>query len=185
MIRIHLTPDQRQALQGLRRDASLAPVERDRVEMLFLSADGWAPPAIAEHLGYCVTTVRRLLKRVDLDDFAGLRRKRPGPPPALNRRQPIEAALRELLAEDRTWTARQLAAALASRDITLAPRTVRRYLKRMDARYRRTARTLRHKQDPVRVEAAKKELATFKETPKPVTLHSPTWTSAASAPARR
>jgi transposase len=159
MIRIHLTPDQRQALQALRRDSSLTPAERDRVEMVFLSADGWAPPAIARHLNCCVATVRRLLKRVDLNDLTSLRRQRPGPAPATERRQAVEAALCELLAEDRTWTAGQLAAALGARGIALASRTVRRYLTRLGARYRRTARTLRHKQDPARVEAAKKELA--------------------------
>ena len=47
--------------------------------------------------------------------------------------------LRRLLAEDRTWTSRQLAQALAGRGITLGARQVRRHLKRLGARYRRTA----------------------------------------------
>src|SRR3712207_9238088 len=59
MIRLKLTPDQRATLQALRRDRTLKPAERDRVEMALLSDAGWTVPQIAEHLGYCAQTVRR------------------------------------------------------------------------------------------------------------------------------
>ncbi len=70
--------------------------------------------------------------------------------------------MRELLAEERTWTSRQLSQALAERGIRLGARQVRRHLKRIRAGYRRTASTLKHKQDPVKVERARRILANLK-----------------------
>ena len=51
MIRLKLTPDQRAALQDVRRDRTLKPAERDRVEMALLSDAGWRVPQMAAHLG--------------------------------------------------------------------------------------------------------------------------------------
>jgi transposase len=70
--------------------------------------------------------------------------------------------LTELLGEDRTWTSRQLSEALAGRGIALGPRQTRRYLKRLKAGYRRTANSLKHKQDPAKAERAAKVLAGLK-----------------------
>lgn len=163
MIHVTLTPDQRDALQALRRDSTLTPSERDRVEMVLLSATSWSPPAIATHLGYCAASVRRILRQFLAQGIAGLRRKRPGPPPNTARRYRVEAALSDLLAQERAWTAAQLATALGQEGIQLSPRQVRRYLRQMDARYRRTARTLRQKQDPKRVARAQRTLAVLKK----------------------
>ena len=80
--------------------------------------------------------------------------RRSGPPPDAARRRRVAHELRRLLAEDRTWTSRQLSEALATRGIALGPRQVRRHLKWMKAGYRRTASTLKHKQDPEEVERA-------------------------------
>ena len=67
-----------------------------------------------------------------------------------------------MLAEDRTWTSRQLSQALAERGISLGPRQVRRHLKRIEAGYRRTASTLKHKQDPAKAERAGRILGNLK-----------------------
>lgn|SRR5690554_5612150 len=163
MIRVTLTPDQRDAVQALRRDRSLTPHERDWVEMVCLADAGWSPPKIAQHLGYCTATVRRLLTRFRSHGVTALRRRTPGPGPHLARRQQIEATLRSLLAQERTWTAAQLVAALADQGITLGPRQLRRYLHRMGARYRRTVRTLAHQQDPAQVAQAKATLDALKK----------------------
>ncbi len=172
-------------MQALRRDGSLSPAERDRVEMVCLADAGWGAPAIAAHLGYNPVTVRRLLKRFPDTGAAGLRRKPPGPPPNAARREQVEAALNALLDRDRTWTAAQLAAALAEEcGITLSPRQTRKYLSRIAA-WRRTVRTLRHKQDPATVERAKAVLASLKKKPPPVASGSSTSTSAVSRPASR
>lgn len=155
----------RDAVQTLRRDRSLNPAERDRVEMVLLSAAGWSPPRIAAHLAGHPATVRKALKAFLAEGPAGLRQGHPGPPPDLARRAQVTAALDALLGQDRTWTAAQLATALRAQGIALSTRQTRKYLGRMGARWRRTARTLRHKQDPDRVARAQTQLATLKKKP--------------------
>src|SRR5512143_3967434 len=114
MIRLRLTDEERAAVQAVRRDATLGPGERDRVEMVLLSDAGWGPPQIAVHLGYCAATVRAALKRFQQEGATSVRHEKPGPPPDLARRQHVEAALDALLERDRTWTAAQLATALGA-----------------------------------------------------------------------
>src|SRR5215210_7748301 len=113
----HLSDDQRATVQAARRDPTFTPPERDRVEMVWLSAAGWSPPAIAGHLGYCAATVRTVLQQFPTTGVAGLRRGRPGPPPNWARREQVQAALARLLAPERTWTAAQLAIALRDQGI--------------------------------------------------------------------
>ena len=166
MLRTNLTPDDREALQALRRDPTLTPTDRDRVEMVLLNADGTPALRIAAFLQYHPVTVRAVLTRFRPTGTAGLRTKRTGPPPDTAHREHIEAALRALLAEDRTWTAGQLAEVLRERGIALAARTVRRYLAGLRAGYHRTVRSLDHQQDPAKVAAATAELAGFTNGPK-------------------
>ena len=127
--------------------------------MLLLSAAGWSPPAIAQHLGYHAATVRHALKALAATGLAGRWHQRPGPPPDVARREQVTAALDRLLVQPRTWTAAQLAHALQEEGIRLSRRQTRRYLQGMGARWRRTVRSLRHKQDPAKVERAKAPLA--------------------------
>jgi transposase len=162
MLRIALNPEERAAVEALRRDPTLSPAERDRVEMLLLSAAGWTVTQIADHFGCCLATVRRRLHHFTADGLAAVRRQHPGPTPDLARRAQVTAALERLLAQERTWTAAQLASALHDENIQLSARQLRRYLPRV-AGWRRVARSLHHKQDPVRVAAAKEELAEFKK----------------------
>ena len=51
MLRLTLSDAERAAVQALRRDRTLSPAERDRVEMILLSEAGWSLPRIAAHLG--------------------------------------------------------------------------------------------------------------------------------------
>ncbi|WP_422924323.1 IS630 family transposase [Singulisphaera sp. PoT] len=161
MIRIHLEDRTRDELRALRRKA-LPPKVRDRIEMLTLADAGWSAPRIAAHLGRCGQAVRDLLKDFLDRGTDALYPRRTGPPPDAARRERVAAALKGLLAEDRTWTSRQLAEALAARGIGIGPRQVRRHLKRMKARYRRTATTLGHKQDPAEARRAREVLANLK-----------------------
>lgn len=163
MLRVHLTPEQRAELERLRRDRGLKPVERDRVEMVLLSAAGWRVPRIAEFLKYCDATVRRVFVRFGEQGVDGLRSRPPGPPPDRERRARVTTELARLLDQPRTWTTRQLAAALEGAGIRLSPRQVRRYLRDLRARYGRTARTLAHKQDPARVAVARATLDHLKK----------------------
>jgi transposase len=184
MLRLNLTSEERAAVQALRRDRTLAPAERDRVEMVSLADAGWGAPRIAAHLGYNPVTVRRLLKRFPETGVAGLRRKPPGPSPDTIHRERVEAALAALLDRERTWTAAQLADALRHAGIALSARQTRKYLGRLAA-WRRTVRSLRHKQDEQKVERATAVLSSLKKKPLPGASGSSTSTNAASAPASR
>lgn len=175
MIRLKLTDTERAAVQALRRDRDLAPADRDRVEMVLLSDAGWAAPRIAAHLGCCAATVRTALKRF----------KAGGPAKDAARRARVTAALDRLLAQDRTWTAAQLAAALGDGGIALSTRRTRKYLVAMGARWRRVKRTVRHKQDPAAVERAERVLSSLKTRPPRDASSSATSTSAGSPPASR
>lgn len=158
MWRIKLDAAGAEELQALRREKALKRAERDRVEMVALSVAGWKVKAIAGHLGYCEETVRRVFRQYKVDGMKALRHESPGPGPDLARRRQVEGALGERLSESRTWTAGQLAEALRERGIELSARQTRRYLSRV-ASWRRTKRSLEHKQDVGKVAAAKEELA--------------------------
>ena len=165
-LRLTLTDTDRDAVRALRHDPTIRPADRDRVEMVLLADGGWSPPRIAGHLACQAATVRGVLKRFVADSLPSLRRRRPGPPPDPARRAQVETALTALLAEDRTWTARQLATALAERHgIVLSIRQTRKYLGRLAA-WRRTVRSLRHKQNPAKVTHAAQVLTRLEVKPR-------------------
>ena len=177
-----LTPSQRQELQALRRDPTLRPRERDRVEGLLLSDRGLKVPALADHLACCQSTVRTLLHRFAAEGVACVREQPRGVRPNRARRQVIEAALDRLLQRRQVWSSATLAVALAEEEgLHLKPRTVRKYLQGMGARWRRTHASLRHRQDPEQAAAARVRLADFKKTPWRAPLISFSWTRPASA----
>ena len=161
MIRARLDDATRDELQALRRKA-LPPKVRDRIEMVLLSDAGWSPPKIARHLGLCGQTVRDALRGFLARGTDALYPFRSGPAPDVARRDRVADELGRLLAEQRTWTSRQLARALAERGVTLGDRQVRRHLKRIGAGYRRTASTLKHKQDPAKARRAGRVLDNLK-----------------------
>jgi transposase len=130
--------------------------------MLTLADAGWSAPRIAAHLGHCGQAVRDTLKGSLARGIEAIRPRRTGPAPDLARRDRVTAELRRSLAGDRTWTSRRLSEAPAGRGIGLGPRQVRRHLKRMRAGYRRTASTLKHKQDPAEAEGAGEVLGNLK-----------------------
>src|SRR5262245_35020796 len=162
MIRTQLDDATRSELHALRQTA-LAPAVRDRLEMVLLSAAGWSPPRIAAHLGRYPQTVRKVLHDFRGRGAAALYPSKPGPAPDAARRDRVTGLLRELLGQDRTWTSAQLAEALRPHGVPLGGRQVRRYLRPLRAGYRRTASTLRHKQDPAKVARAKGVLAGVKK----------------------
>jgi putative transposase len=163
MLRIHLTDSQRSELRALRRN-DLPAVARDRVEMVLMSAAGWSPPRIAGHLGRHPHTVRAAIKGFAARGAAAFYPDAPGPEPDHARRAAVTGKLAELLAQDRTWTARQLADALGA---GIGHRQTRRYLGLLRAGYRRTAQTVSHKQDPAKVERAERVLGSVKKKRRP------------------
>ena len=178
-----LTPDQRQALRDLRHAPDLRPRVRLRVEALLLSAGGLKVPQLAAHLDCCEATVRTLLHRFAERGLAAVHPQPTGFPPDQARRQRIEEALDRLLGRPRTWTVTTLSEALAAEeDIHLKPRTVRLYLKRMGATWRRTHASVRHKQDPELAAAAGAALAGLKRSPRTASWTSSSSTKPVSAP---
>jgi hypothetical protein len=163
MLRIHLNDSQRSELQILRR-TDLPAVARDRLEMVLLSAAGWSPPRIAEHLGRHPHTARAALKGFAARGPGAFYPDAPGPGPDHARRAAVTGKRAELLGQDRTWTARQLADPL---DAGIGHRQTRRYLGLLKAGYRRTAQTVGHEQDPPKVGRAEVVLAGLKRKPRP------------------
>jgi transposase len=153
MIRIQLDPTTCDELQHLRRQDLPAKV-RDRLEMVLLAAAGWAAARIAAHLGYGYRTVLNVLHDFRDRGRDALFLRRRGPAPDVARRAHVTSLLRVLLGQDRTWTSAQLAEALRDHGVTLSLRQVRRYLRGMQSRYRRTASTVKHKQDPAKAARA-------------------------------
>lgn len=185
MLRLRLTDEARKQVRALRRDRRLTPAERDRVELVLLLDGGMSVPQVATHLGYCRATVRRVLRAYEGQGLDAVRRQRPGPAKDLARRAQVTAALDRLLAQERTWTAAQLAAALEGEGITLSTRQTRKYLQGMGARWRRTAHTLKHKQDPARAAAAELKLTMLKKNVPRAASNSPSLMRSALVPASR
>ena len=165
MLRTSLTGAQRSELQTLRR-TDLPAVARDRLEMVLMSAAGWSPPKISEHLGRHPHTVRAALKGFAARGTEAFYPDAPGPDPDHERREQVTGKLSELLGQERTWTARQLADALGP-DIGIGHRQTRRYLALLKAGYRRTAQTVGHKQDPNKVERARRTFDSLKKKLRP------------------
>jgi putative transposase len=153
MIRIQLDITTRDELQAMRRQ-DLPALVRDRLEMVLLADAGWNAARIAGHLGYNYRTALNLLKEFRDRGREALFPRRHGPAPDVAHRDRIAGHLRDLLGEDRTWTSAQLAEALRAQGITLSARQVRRHLRGIKSAYRRTASTVKHKQDPAKAKRA-------------------------------
>jgi transposase len=153
MIRIQLDTTSRDELQARRRE-DLPAKTRDRLEMVLLADAGWNAARIAGHLGYNYRTVLNVLKDFLARGREALSPHRPGPAPDAARRDRVGDRLRELLGQDRTWTSGQLAEALRAEGIALSARQVRRHLRGLKSGYRRTASTVKHKQDPAKAKRA-------------------------------
>jgi putative transposase len=162
MIRIQLDGTTRAELHRLRR-TDLPAAVRTRLEIVLLSDAGWSAPRIAGHLGVHPHTSRATLKGFAEQGLAALYPARPGPEPDHARRELVTGRLRGLLGQERTWTSPQLAGALRAGGIALSARQALRYLRLLDAGYRRTAQTVGHKQDRAKVERAEGVLGGLKK----------------------
>src|SRR5256714_10713385 len=132
--------------------------------MIRLAYAGWRVPQIARHLGYHEQTPRKYLKAFLADGFDRLPdRPRPGRPARVTTAH--LAALERLLDDtERTWTVPQLVAWLdATHQVRVHPDHLRRLLHRRRFRWKRTKRSLRHKQDAAARAAAAATLATYRE----------------------
>src|SRR5256885_6295756 len=164
MLRIHLSPAQRDDLPAGPGQPGRARRTGDRLEMIRLAAAGWRVPAIARHLGYHEQTTRKYLKAFLADGFDRLPdRPRPGRPARVTAAH-LDALEHWLDTTERTWTAPQLVAWLdREHQVRVHPDHLRRLLHRRGFRWKRTKRSLHHKQDETARAAAAAALATYRE----------------------
>lgn len=164
MYRIELSDEQRQELQGRCRAAGLPPRTRDRLEMVRLSAAGWRVPRIATHLGLCEKRVRHWIKRYLTGGFDALPdQPHPGRSSALTPTM-LAAVRTEIARGERTWNAAQLAAWLQAQfGVQLSASHLRLLLRRAKLTYKRTSRSLQHKQKPAEVAAKQQELESLEK----------------------
>jgi transposase len=161
IIRVCLTPDQRADLNQLARSRSLAPQMRERLEMIRLSDLGHTIPQIARTLDRHPQTVRKHLQAFRTSsDFAVLTdAPRSGRPLTLTAAhlQALEQLLDESAQTGRTWTLGQLAAWLREQHgVRITPIYLSERLKQRRFRWKRTYRSVRHKQKDPQLHADKK-----------------------------
>jgi transposase len=160
LYRVYLTEAQRAELQRRTRDVKLLPRTRDRLEMVRLADAGWSIPRIAGHLRQSEKRVRYWVKRFLAGGFDGL----PDQPHVgqSSRLTPVlvQAIRQEIERSQQSWTAAQVAEWLAAQHgVRLTPDHLGRRLKQAHLSYKRTERSLQHKQDPAQVAERQAELA--------------------------
>jgi len=180
MYRVHLTDAQRAELDRRAHDPRVKPRTRDRLEMLRLADAGWSVPRIAGHFRRHAQTVRTWIQAFRAGGFAALPdQPHPGQRSALT--PAMEAAIRaELRRDAQTWDAHHLAAWVAQQfGISLSPAQLGRRLKRAVIVYKRTSRSLKHKQDPEQVAVKQEEMTAQEKRGSKGSSMSATWTKPA------
>ena len=166
MIRVRLCAEQRDELRARCHERSIDPRTRDRLEMVRLADAGWNIPRIARHLGYHEQTVRKYIKQFLDGGFDRLPDKpRPGPRPKVT--QEMLAALERLIDQsDRTWTTPQLAKWLEDEfQVRVHSDHLARLLHKRRFSWKRTKRSVSHKQKDPDLQAAKEaELEVLKKS---------------------
>jgi len=149
MYRVRLNDAQHQELNRRAHAPGVKPRTRDRLEMVRLSAVGWRIPRIAVHLGVCEKRVRHWIKAFLQGGFDALP-DQPHPGQQSSLTPAMEEAIRqELRRTTQTWTAQQIADWVAAQfGVRLHPEYLAQRLKRARIAYKRTGRSLKHKQDP-------------------------------------
>jgi transposase len=160
MYRVHLTDAQYQELNRRSHEPGVKPRTRDRLEMVRLSAAGWSIPQIAVHLGLCEKRVRYWIKAFLDRGFDALPdQPHPGQQSSLTP-QMEEAIRQELRRTTQTWSAQQIADWLAEQyGVRLTPAYLAERLKRARIAYKRTGRSLKHKQNAEVVAEKEAEMA--------------------------
>lgn len=160
MYRVSLTEEQRQELQRRAHEPGVKPRTRDRLEMVRLSDAGWSIPRIARHLGVGEPRVRHWIKTFLTRGFEGLPDQ-----PHHGRHSRLTPAIREAVCQQfdrevRTWSAPQVAEWIAAQmGVRVSVSHLRRFLRRWRLSYKRTGRSVKHKQQPEQVAARETELA--------------------------
>lgn len=164
MYRVILTTEQRVELNRRTHQAPVVPSTRDRLEMIRLSDAGWSIPKIARHLRQHEQTVRFWIKAYLDGGFDALANKPRGGKTSVLTPQILAALVAEVSKGERTWSAGQIVVWLAQHhQVHLSADWIRVHLKRADLRYKRTSRSLKHKQKAEEVAAKQATLETLKK----------------------
>jgi putative transposase len=172
MYRVTLTEEQRIELRRRIRDRETLPSVRERLEMVRLSDAGWKVPRIAAHVGQHEQTVRYWIKafvgkiknssgNAGFDALADKPRggKTSALTPAI-----LAAAQDEIRRGNRTWTAGQIASWVSEQHgVHLSADRMRVHLHRAGLSYKRTSRSLRHKQKEEETAPKKADFETLKK----------------------
>ena len=159
MYRVTLTDEQRQELKRRTHQPNLPPSLRDRLEMVRLSDVGASVPQIAHHLGQHAQTVRSWIKAFLTGGFEALANQPRGGSASALTPDVLEAVQQEVAKGERSWNADQIAAWINEQfSVQRSAAQVRRKLRSVRLSYKRTSRSVRHKQNPQEVVAKRAEL---------------------------
>jgi putative transposase len=161
---VELSDEQQRELQRRTHAPGIRPRTRDRLEMVRLSHSGRSVPQIACHLGVSEKRVRHWIKTFLAAGFEALTDRPPVGRPSRLTPALREAVRQELAKGDRTWTAPQLAGWIEAQfGVRVSASHLRRFRGRWQLSWKRTARSVKHKQKPDEVAAKKKELAALEK----------------------
>lgn len=160
MYRVILTDEQRFELKRRARRRDIGPEVRDRLEMLRLSDKGLSVPQISDLLDLHEQTVRHWIKSFLNGGFDALQNRPSGGVLAgkVSAFTPEMIALlyKEIEQGKRTWSAPQMADWVdATFGVRLSPARISLHMKRAGLVYKRTNRTLKHKQKAEEVSASR------------------------------
>jgi putative transposase len=162
--KLHLTPEQRREHDRLLEQRHLAPCLRDRLEMIRLSDAGWSVPRIASRLGQHDQTVRYWIKAFLTGGLEALGDKPHGGKVSQLTPDILAAVIQHLRTSPQTWTAAQIADWTAEHHpVRISPGRMRVHLRRAQLSYKRTSRSLKHKQKAEEVAAKEVCLETLKK----------------------
>ena len=163
--RVILTEVQRQELHRRIRDPKTKPRTRERLEMLRLSDAGMSIPTMAPLLRQSESRVRHWVKRfLERATFDALDDRPHKGRPSLLTSERLGVLRTEIEKQERTWTTPQLAEWLEDNyGLSLSDDQIGRKLKEAGIRWKRTSRSLKHKQNPEEVEAKRAELVALEK----------------------
>jgi len=142
------------------------PCERDRLEMLRLSHAGWSIPRIAAHLHQHHQTVRRWIKAYLVGGFDALSDLPHGGKVSTLTPEIVASLVEKVSEGERTWTAADMADWLHEHHgIALSTGRVILHVKRAGLVFKRTSRSLKHKQDAEQVASRRATLQMLKGGP--------------------
>lgn len=162
---VTLTEEEREELHRRIRNPKTKSRTRERLEMIRLNNAGMSIPKIAPILRQSESRVRYWIKRfLEQRSFDALNdRPHKGRPSTLTEER--MAALRaEIEKAERTWTTPQLSEWLEeTQGFSLSDDQIGRKLKQEGIVWKRTSRSLKHKQKPEEVKAKREELEAFEK----------------------